>query len=220
MIRRLIAYLYLGNYEPCNEGSIASFGNIKQHVSTTIAAPAYHRRKGGVGSLEGSEYSCACLAPNTTQLDQPKSETWRGLIDPALEKPGNSIEVNNPLTIHATMYALADKYHVDGLSDVAKAKFESCLYHHVNSEDFVTAVQIAYSSTPDSNRGLRDAVVNAFLVHFQVKIKEVPGLEAKLDTIDELSFLLIKSWPNKTLPKKTKKSKPVHVPQVEYTYDS
>jgi hypothetical protein len=102
------------------------------------------------------------------------------------------------------MHALADKYHVNGLGEVAKAKFEVCLRHHVNSQDFVTAVQLAYSSTPESNRGLRDAVVNAFLVHFQVKITEVPGLEAKLDTIDELSFLLMKSWPHKT-----EKSKPI-----------
>lgn len=110
----------------------------------------------------------------------------------------DSIQVVEPLTVHATMYALADKYQVEGLGELAKAKFEQRLYHHSNSEDFVNAVQIAYSSTLESNRGLRAAVLKAFRVYFQVNVAEIPGLEAKLETIDELSFLLIKSWPKKT----------------------
>jgi hypothetical protein len=202
MIRRLIAYLYLGDYDPCNELAIASFSNIRQHNSTTAAASACHRRNGAPGN-SGSFDPCACLEPNISNIEQPVSETqYTGVF--TFEKPRNTVEVNEPLTIHATMYALADKYHVNGLAEVAKVKFEACLRHHVDSEDFVSAVQLTYSSTPESNRGLRDAVVNAFLVHFQVKITEVPGLEAKLDTIDELSFLLMKSWPHKT-----EKSKPI-----------
>jgi hypothetical protein len=197
MIRRLVAYLYLGDYDPCHELAIAQFGSIKQHERTTAAAPTCHRRQEVLGSA-GSVDSCACLAPTTINVEQPASTFGGKQSVLVIEKPRNAVEVDSPLTIHAAMYALADKYHVEGLGDVAKAKFESCLHHHVNSEDFVTAVQIAYSSTPDSNRGLRDAVVKAILVHFQVNVKEVPGLEAKLNTIDELSVLLIKSWPNKT----------------------
>ena len=75
---------------------------------------------------------------------------------------------------------------------MAIEKFESCL-HHVNSADFITTVQSAYSNTPDSDRGLKDAVLKAFLGYFKVDIADEPGLEAKLHTIDELSFLLIKS---------------------------
>lgn len=116
----------------------------------------------------------------------------------AVEKPQTAAEVTNPLTIHATMYALADKYQVSGLGQIAKDKFESCLFHHIHSEDFVSAVQIVYTSTPDSNRGLRDLVIKAFLDHFHVDVLKIPGLEAKLDTIDELSIQLIKSWPVKT----------------------
>jgi hypothetical protein len=117
-----------------------------------------------------------------------------------VEKAPNTVEVENPLTIHATMYALGDKYQVDGLSQLAREKFESCLHHHAHSEDFITAVQLAYSSTPDTNRGLRDVVLSAFRTQFNIDITKMPGAEAKLDTIDELSFLLIKAWPVKTEP--------------------
>ncbi|KAJ4374863.1 hypothetical protein N0V83_001941 [Neocucurbitaria cava] len=115
-------------------------------------------------------------------------------------KPSNCIQVDSPLTIHATRCALAGKYQVDGLDQLAKEKFDSCLYHHAFSEDFTTAVQVAYGATPESNRGLRDVVVKAFLEQFKVDVTQIPGAEAKLDTMDELALLLIKSWPTKTEP--------------------
>jgi hypothetical protein len=40
-------------------------------------------------------------------------------------------------------------------------------------------------------------VVNAFRTEFKTDVKQIPGAESKLDCIDELSFLLIKSWPVK-----------------------
>ncbi|KAI1517870.1 BTB/POZ domain containing protein [Pyrenophora tritici-repentis] len=146
---------------------------------------------------------CACLAPNLTKIEQLVFSIGTpelALTSSIGETICKGIQVKEPLTIHATMYALADKYQVAGLGGVAKAKFEETLHHHSNSVDFINAVQIAYSSTPDSNRGLRDTVVRAFRVHFQVNVAEIPGLEAKLETIDKLSFLLIKSWPKKTEP--------------------
>ena len=204
MIRRLITYLYVGNYDPCTEGALTAFNDIKQHEPTTPPASAYHVRyhKGG---LFGSADFCACLMPNPKLIKQPVSELKlenKPADYKAVEKLANGLEVLNPLTIHATMYALADKYQVDGLGKLAKDKFEACLHHHSNSEDFVAAVQIAYGSTPETNRGLRDAVVKAFSMYFKVNISEIPGAEAKLETIDELSFLLIKSWPLKTKPQK------------------
>lgn len=211
MIRRLISYLYLGDYDPCNENGILFLSSIKQIESITAVAQAYHsryRKSSGFGGFAGSD-QCSCLAPNTKNATQPihdakpqdKPEDYS-----VVEKAQSVIEVVNPLTIHATMYALADKYQVDGLGRLAKEKFESCLHHHANSDDFVNAVQIAYSSTPDSNRGLRDAVVKAFLKHFKIDLKDIPGIETKLESIDELSFLLIKSWPAKTEPPKPAES--------------
>ena len=198
MIRRLIAYVYLGDYDPSGETGMKVFRNIKEHVSTTAAAPDYHLRKGT--SPDRPDDRCACLALNLNQINQrvrnpkpSKNATASGKF----RKQEHSIEVTNPLTIHATMYAMADKYQVEGLALVAQTKFECSLPAHFNSPDFVTAVQLAYSNTPESNRGLRDAVLRAFSVYFGFKITDIPGLGSKLSAIDELSFLLIKYWPNK-----------------------
>ncbi|KAH3953670.1 hypothetical protein HBI25_106540 [Parastagonospora nodorum] len=196
MIRRLIAYLYLGDYDPNSGMSLAQFGAIAQHESTSATNPTHHYRRGAFGVSVTDP--CACLAPNAKNTEQPVAKETDSQQDyKVYEKTANAVEVANPLTIHASMYALGDKYQVEGLSSLAKEKFECCLHHHAQTEDFIAAVQIAYSTTPDSNRGLRNSVMEAFRTHFQTDIASIPGAEAKLDSIDELSFLLIKSWPQK-----------------------
>ncbi|KAH6865051.1 hypothetical protein BKA58DRAFT_238073 [Alternaria rosae] len=202
MIRRLIAYLYLGDYDPTDEVGIAAFEQLKQYEPNTAAAPAHHPRRGVFGSSQPHD-QCACLALNLKNIEQValKVEQQKKASQyVSHRKPDNSIEITSPLTIHAGMYALADKYQVKGLGRLAKIKFRDSLDHHVDSEDFIAAVQLTYSNTPESNRGLRDEIVQAFRMYFKVDITELPGLESKLDTIDELSFLLLKSWPRKMEP--------------------
>ncbi|KAI4947256.1 hypothetical protein J4E91_006606 [Alternaria rosae] len=199
MIRRLIAYLYLGDYDPTDDVGIAAFEQLKQYEPNTAAAPAHHPRRGVFGSSQPHD-QCACLALNLKNIEQAalKVEQQKKASQyVSHRKPDNSIEITSPLTIHAGMYALADKYQVKGLGRLAKIKFRDSLDHHVDSEDFIAAVQLTYSNTPESNRGLRDEIVQAFRMYFKVDITELPGLESKLDTIDELSFLLLKSWPRK-----------------------
>ncbi|OAL01024.1 hypothetical protein IQ06DRAFT_136109 [Phaeosphaeriaceae sp. SRC1lsM3a] len=196
MIRRLITYLYLGDYDPSNSWDPHKFKDIDQQGSTTTTSSTYHPRLKAFGT--SATDPCACLAPNLRNIVQlPKTIGSNASSLPTCTKAVDEVQVANPLTIHATMYALGDKYHVQGLCELAKEKFESCLQHHAHSEDFVSAVQIVYSSTPDSNRNLRDSVLGAFRTQFQTDITQIPGAEAKLDSIDELSFHLIKSWPTK-----------------------
>jgi hypothetical protein len=206
MIRRLVTYLYLGDYDPTNSWNLLKFAGIDQHGSTCTTSPTYHPRTGAY-NFSMSE-PCACLSPNLKKVEQLPGPLLQALppseVDQTgLRKTAEEVQVLSPLTIHAAMYALGDKYQVQGLSQIAKEKFESCLHHHANSSDFVSAVQVAYTSTPESNRGLRDAVLSAFRAHFGVDVAKIPGAEARLDAIDELSLHLIKSWPTKVDASKT-----------------
>ncbi|KAH7091558.1 hypothetical protein FB567DRAFT_436379, partial [Paraphoma chrysanthemicola] len=207
MIRRLISYLYLGDYDPTGGSTIdvLKFLSLYQHESSTDTAATHHSRYRKETSAFQTQDNCACLSPNSKNLTQPMEEVQTATAPSdykVVAKPDNMVEVENPLTIHAAMYALGDKYQVDGLCNTAKEKFRSCLHHHAHSEDFIAATQAVYSTTPDSNRGLRDVVVSAFRSQFRVDVTQIPGAEEKLDTIDELSFALIKSWPTKTEPTK------------------
>ena len=184
MINRLITYLYTGDYEPCKLASLPKFRQLK------LAEPVTLRKIPHQYEAFSNDEQCACLVRKT-------------LFSPNLSEEQLQNQVLYPLSIHADMYALGDKYQVEGLCDLATSKFSASLGHHWNSTDFITAVQTVYSSTPDSNRGMRDVVVRAFRDHFSTDITKNPFIQTKLHTIDELSFELLKSWPQKVQPSET-----------------
>lgn len=62
------------------------------------------------------------------------------------------------MVIDAKIYAIADKYELDGLKGVAKVAFTGAVYEHWDTDQFVGAAEVVYTSTPDSDRGLRDVV--------------------------------------------------------------
>ncbi|KAK0367797.1 BTB/POZ domain-containing protein [Colletotrichum limetticola] len=66
------------------------------------------------------------------------------------------------LLLHAKVYSAAEKYAVDGLKDLAVAKFKAAAAQFWDPSDFLYAASEAYTSTIDTDRGLRDAVLEAF----------------------------------------------------------
>lgn len=90
--------------------------------------------------------------------------------------------------LHAAMYALGEKFDITGLKDVALVKFEQLATKTKarNLHRFVESIPMVYSSTPDSDRRLRDATIEIIkaspssFVHkdvkasFQKVISEVP----------------------------------------------
>lgn len=208
MIRRLVAFLYTGDYEPTNVIALDKFRKVSNCRSEGKQAVTYHARKDVDFSLfidrfDGGYY-CSCLTTlahgeDPSQQSQPALSSGDGKV---IRRPADAVQLEYPLTIHADMYALGDKYEVQGLSTKALDKFKKSLQYHWNSEDFINATQIAYTTTPESNRGLRDAVVRAIKDYFGVDVGELPGVEESLATIDKLSFLLMKSLGKKRLQEK------------------
>lgn len=91
------------------------------------------------------------------------------------------------LILHAKVYALAEKYVVEGLKALNLAKFETaCDAQQFNSGDFLSAAEFAYASTIEADRGMRNAIVKAFYQH--------PGYldsdtgRATLQTVHGLSY--------------------------------
>ena len=214
MAQRLITFFYKGDYEPTTIRHFERLMDFDHSAISEEPASIYHNivavTPWWTKSLGTSERpvtdnsACACIAqiwpPNSSaQANQPLTTAPLNLPKTAsvLERMKSSYQVKNPLTIHASIYALADKYFVESLAIRAKEKFTGSLADHWNSEDFIAAVQIIYRSTPDEDRGLRDVVIQAFKDHFKVDVSEIPGTEEKLAHFDELSFLLMKSWSRK-----------------------
>lgn len=63
------------------------------------------------------------------------------------------------------MYALADKYEIVDLKALAKAKFEEAVLQDWQSRAFVHAAELVFSTTHDSDQGLRGAVVSTINEH-------------------------------------------------------
>lgn len=95
------------------------------------------------------------------------------------------------LNIHAQMYALADKYGIHDLKDLAREKFAEAASNDWDGGGFPLAVQTVYSSTPDSDHGLRDVVVDTLSRH--KKLLEKPDVEELVKEINGLAFGLLKS---------------------------
>lgn len=67
--------------------------------------------------------------------------------------------VTSVLLVHAEMFALADKYAIEGLETLAADKYERDLRRRSNAHEFFLSIPTIYELTPASSRGLRDKVL-------------------------------------------------------------
>ena len=95
---------------------------------------------------------------------------------------------NIHLLTHAKVYALADKYAITGLKALACSKFATQMAAHHGAPEAALAMQEAYESTVDSDRGLRDVVIATFRAHPELArrndvcdmVRETPSLAWEL----------------------------------------
>jgi hypothetical protein len=101
-------------------------------------------------------------------------------------------EEESHLLTHTRVYALAEKYDIPSLKELSQGKFEMAMACFYDSSEFADAIEEVYSTTVDSDRGLRDIVLQAFRSHpalattqdvFAV-IKETPALAFELFKVE------------------------------------
>lgn len=131
-------------------------------------------------------------------VEEPVAEPWPEsepmLVSQASEsesKPEppalfDSRETN--LILHVRVYALAGKYAIEGLKEVALLKFKAELDTNWATRDFLDATKIVYDSIPKSDRGMRDAVVEAF---HKYGLLTQPGLKEYIRDIVDLVYDLL-----------------------------
>lgn len=117
------------------------------------------------------------------------------MADQDMEDPFNSCQteaeahVEKPhLVTHVKVYAIAEKYGIPGLKSLAREKFAHQIELHVNSTELPEACQEAYETTVDTDRGLRDVVIQTFRSNrdlslredVEIAIRDTPGLAFEL----------------------------------------
>lgn len=90
------------------------------------------------------------------------------------------------IILHAKVYALAEKYVVEGLKALSLAKFETACDAHNSPGDFFSATEFVYTSTIETDRGMRDAAVKAFYQHPEYFDSDTG--RATLQTVHGLSY--------------------------------
>ena len=122
-------------------------------------------------------------ARDSTSRTKAHKISWR-------EREALMGDVSQPnLVIHARLYSLAEKYGILGLKAVALEKFQNELSQHWNTDDFLQAAEIVYTSTVDDDRAMRDVVVKTFYEH-KALLNKQQALDC-LHWVDGLAYDLV-----------------------------
>jgi BTB/POZ domain len=110
------------------------------------------------------------------------------LLDYDLSQPieSDNIDGTHPappliLVLHAQIYTVAEKYMVDGLKALAMEKFTQATANHWDANDFLEAAREAYTSTIDSDKGLRDIIVKVFYTHQRSLLDKEEAVQLLID---------------------------------------
>lgn len=92
---------------------------------------------------------------------------------------------------HAKVFAIAIKYQVSGLRNLAMAKFAEAVKTGWDHNSFARTIFTVYNSTPDDIRDLRDIVADSIHEHFDV-LKAKDEIEIIVSSIGGLAYDLVK----------------------------
>jgi hypothetical protein len=71
------------------------------------------------------------------------------------EVDADQTERTSPLSIHASVYALADKYECPLLKEACQNAYIRTLNWKFSISDFISSIHVIYETTPETDRGLR-----------------------------------------------------------------
>jgi high-affinity K+ transport system ATPase subunit B len=133
------------------------------------------------------------LARAQAQAASQASEQESPGLGPTPATNSTSTTSQPPVNIieHAKVFAIAVKYQVDGLRDLAAEKFKRSAKVFWDHEDFAHAIFVVHNSTSDGVSKLRDIVADTLCEHFD-KLKHKPEIETVVCSIPALAYALLK----------------------------
>jgi len=106
------------------------------------------------------------------------------------------------MIFHAEVYSIADKYDIPTLATYSQEKFKDAVATGWATDDFPKVILEAYSSTPESVRGLRDPILNVCREHIAELIEKPAFIEVARTTTclfaADLAKKLAKSNPSES----------------------
>jgi len=96
------------------------------------------------------------------------SKKQRKMLKAVSHHADRKIPKTSNLLIHAKMYALGEKYDIQGLKDLALGKFLTEVEFYWDTDDFIKAFEEVFTSTVEEDRGLRNACVDIIAQHVEL----------------------------------------------------
>lgn len=94
--------------------------------------------------------------------------------------------------LHAKVYAIAEKYNIKPLKDLARTKFEKAADRDWDSPYFPITTGFVYTSTPPDDRGLRDIVIKLSKDHLK-SLLDRPEFESMMEDNGDFGKDLVKA---------------------------
>lgn len=149
----MLEYLYRADYN--DEDSVHK---VQAKVENAHAGT---ESKTGSTSTQGLEENS--IYPTSAQTS---TQSTLARVDPVEEgeideSPPDSNEKKTPAPLkNVFVYALAEKYDIQPLKELARCKFEIRSAESWQVDDIVTVLKAVYGTMPSTDRGLRDIIIN------------------------------------------------------------
>lgn len=123
------------------------------------------------------------------EKEEPVYKEERLTYEAPIDIPRLAMQRPSDLVVHAKVYGLAEKYLIGGLKDLAVKKFKTAAQKECPIDSFFEAAEEVYTSTIDTDRGLRDVVVTILYNHKQML--DHGKSQTALKTLDALTYDLL-----------------------------
>jgi hypothetical protein len=127
------------------------------------------------------------------QKKKSKKRTQLAVDNSASIPPSSTPAVISPdsMLVHAKVFAMAVKYQVDGLRDLAVSKFTEAVKAGWDHESFAHTIFTVYNSTTDDATDLREIVADTIFDHFEA-LKNKDEVEVVVSSTGGLAYNLLK----------------------------
>jgi hypothetical protein len=183
-IKLMVDFFYTLDYkaEPLDQlqpSSTEELMNVDSELGMPVES-AFDRTWGSSGWANSSPLGSPVIERKSYKMK--KKSTNKAVAAPAT--------ANDNVVMHAKVFAVAVKYQIKALQSIAAAKFTDAAGTSWYHTAFAEAARIAYITTPDVVRDLRDVVCNT--IHIHVTLLNKQSIENVLKDIPDLHFEVLR----------------------------
>ncbi len=104
-------------------------------------------------------------------------------------RKGYTPEDYSAVYVHIEVYSLGEKYNISGLKNLARHYFGYCVWFGWNRFDFSSVIRDVFTSTPESDSGLRNLVLSVAQKNIEA-LRERKEFDALLKELPEFTLNL------------------------------